>query len=231
MNIGIISDGSYGDRAFENIKRVFDATWTLVPDIPPTTMLDEDIDLHVPECDLIISYVRHPDIILQIARLQKPLILAISPGLGLLQQAKNVNPRVIGAKTMCSLDPNSGIPEIDEFARFFGRPRYRIEMAQQGVVESIETKRSAPCGSSEAGACFLKGKSLTTTNMNDFALAVCHECRAPRFGHTCDKEVSGLIHMLALLECVPEEVLLDDQQGLMNFKHKVQEEYLKRAGT
>lgn len=229
MNIGIISDGSYGDRAFENIKRIFDATWILVPDIPLTTMLDDgDIELRIPECDLYISYVRHPDIILQIAQLQKPLILAVSPGPGLLQQAQLINPRVIGTKTMCSLDPTSGIPEIDEFARLFGRPRYKVAMDSGNLVRSIEAEKMAPCGSSEAGAVFFTGKQVTPENINEFALAICHECRAPRFGHTCDKEVSGMIHMLALLESTPLQMLVKDQPKLKNFKLKIQKEYEKR---
>ena len=28
---------------------------------------------------------------------------------------------------------------------------------------------------------------------------ICHECRVPRFGHTCNKEISGIIHILSFI--------------------------------
>ena len=121
MKVGIISDGQYGERAFEAIKQVFDTAWILVPDIPATMMIDDDLKLEIPVCDLYLSYVRHPDIILMLAELNKPLILGVLPGTGLLRQARGINTRVVGPRTMCSLEPDTGIPEIDEFSRHFGR--------------------------------------------------------------------------------------------------------------
>jgi hypothetical protein len=35
--------------------------------------------------------------------------------------------------------------------------------------------------------------------MYRFALSICHNCRAPRFGRTCDKEKAGIIHLEELL--------------------------------
>lgn len=87
-----------------------------MPKIPETVMLDEPIDIDIPDCDFYISYVRHPDMILQIEELGKPTILGILPGNGLYQQAKALNPNVIRARTMCSLENNTGIKVIDEFA-------------------------------------------------------------------------------------------------------------------
>ena len=197
MKVGVITDGKYGERAFENFKQVFETNWILVPDIPSTVIIDEDINLDIPECDLYISYVRHPDIILQLAELQKPLILGITPGMGLYQQAKAINAKVISPQTMCSLEPNTGIPEVDEFSHYFGKPEYRIDKDNEGNVGEVSVIRSSPCGSSQAGANFIKNKKLNIQNLQDLALHVCHECRAPRFGHTCDKEVSGIIHILS----------------------------------
>ncbi|MFW9950752.1 MAG: DUF166 family protein [Candidatus Thorarchaeota archaeon] len=197
LRIGLISDGKYGERAFENFKRVFETKWILVPDIPLSVMIDEEIKLEIPNCDLYVSYVRHPDIILQLAELQKPLILGITPGLGLYQQAKAINPKVISPRTMCSLESNTGIPEVDAFTHYFGKPEYRIDKDDKGNVGEVFVIRSSPCGSSQAGANFFKNKRLSIQNLQDLALHVCHECRAPRFGHTCDKEVSGIIHILS----------------------------------
>ncbi len=202
MKIGIISDGNYGERARDNIKKTFPVEWILVPDIPPTEIIDDRVPIDLPDCDMYISYVRHPDIVLQLVENQKPFILAILAGKGLLRQAKGINPRVVGVPTMCSLEPTTNVKEIDDFARHFGQPEYSLEIAEDSTVTSISPAKSSPCGSTVAGASFMGGKKLTPDNLRDFSLAICHECRAPRFGHTCDKEVAGLIHLLALARAI-----------------------------
>ena len=55
MKIGVITDGKYGERAFENIKKHFQVEWILVSDIPASVMLDDEIDLSIPLCDLYLS--------------------------------------------------------------------------------------------------------------------------------------------------------------------------------
>ncbi len=229
MSIGLITDGKYGERAYENFKKVFPTKWIEVPDIPSTVMLDEGLEVEIPECDLYISYVRHPDIILEIAELGKPLILGITPGIGLLKQAKKINPKVIGPRTMCSLTPDTGIPEIDTFAKNFGKPDFDLEMENNRKVKSIKTKRVSPCGSSEAGAKFLQNKKLDVENLQDFALHICHECRAPRFGQTCDKEVSGIIHILSLIENLDEEKIINKNPSLESFIQELKEEFRTRT--
>ena len=229
MIIGLISDGKYGERAFENFKVHFDVLWIALPEIPSNVMLDDDLNVDIPECDLYVSYVRHPDVILQLAELQKPLILGITPGIGLAEQAKRINPKVVSPRTMCSLEPNTGIPEIDEFARYFGKPVYEVSCNSQGTVEDIKVNRSSPCGSSLASANFLKNKSIEIQNLQDFALTVCHECRAPRFGHTCDKEISGMIHIISLINSLHSEEMIHLNPETNNFINKLKEEFKARA--
>ena len=229
ISIGLITDGKYGERAYENFKKIFKTKWILVPDILPTIMLDEEIDLDIPECGLYVSYVRHPDIILQIAELQKPLILGITPGMGLYQQARQINPKVISPRTMCSLELNTGIPEVDEFAHYFGRPQYQINVVPKGSVTNVSVLRSSPCGSSQAGANFFKNKTLSVQNLQDLALNVCHECRAPRFGHTCDKEISGIIHILSFLNNFEKKEDLELNNELKIFIDKIKKEYKIRT--
>ncbi len=229
LKIGIISDGKYGERAYENFRQIFATEWILVTDIPSTVMLDEEIELDIPDCDLYISYVRHPDMILQLAELQKSLILGITPGIGLYHQAKRINPKVISPRTMCSLEPNTGIPEVDEFAKYFGRPIFNIESNSQGNITDVFVIRSSPCGSSQAGADFFKNKKLSVQNLQDLALSVCHECRAPRFGHTCDKEVSGIIHMLSFVSNIKLDDNSELSEDLKIFIKDIKIEYQKRA--
>ncbi|MFX1453460.1 MAG: DUF166 family protein [Promethearchaeota archaeon] len=231
LKIGIISDGKYGERAYANIKKRFETKWILLPEISSNVMLDDEIDLDIPECDLYISYVRHPDVILQLAELQKPLILGVLPGVGLLQQAKSVNPDVVHAPTMCSLENNTGIPEIDNFITFFGRPVYELNLDKDHVFKRLDVKRSSLCGSSEAGSKFLLNKVFNQESLQNFALSICHECRAPRFGHTCDKEVAGIIHLNSLLNSIPQEIIdnLDGQTKL--FIKNIEKEYISRLNN
>jgi hypothetical protein len=228
LKVGLVSDGKYGERAFENIKKHFEVEWILVPDIPSNVMLDDDLELDIPDCDLYISYVRHPDIILELAELQKPLILGVLPGVGLLNQARKLNSQVIHAPTMCSLENDTGIPEVDEFTTFFGKPIYDPKLDEEGFFREIKVKRSSLCGSSEAGAEFLLAKEFKTENLQDFALNVCHECRAPRFGHTCDKEVAGINHLVSLLNSISPEIFSHRDEELKAFIKNINSEFEKR---
>ncbi|MBY9015773.1 MAG: hypothetical protein KGD68_08795 [Candidatus Lokiarchaeota archaeon] len=228
LRVGVISDGKYGERAFENIKKRFKASWIKVPDIPLNVILDDDVEMSIPDCDMYISYVRHPDIITQLAELQKPLILGVLPGYGLYEQAKRLNSHVIHAPTMCSLENNTGIDEIDLFTSFYGNPIYNTIINQSGFVEEIEVKRSSLCGSSEAGARFLINKQFNEENLQNFALRVCHECRAPRFGKTCDKEVAGIIHLVSLFDGISSEIYLKLNDDLKQFISRIKNDYITR---
>ncbi|MGV9199049.1 MAG: DUF166 family protein [Promethearchaeia archaeon] len=226
--IGLITDGKYGERAYENFKKDFPTKWIEVPEIPSTVMLDEGLDLEIPDCDLYVSYVRHPDIILELAELHKPLILGITPGIGLLNQAQEINPKVVGPRTMCSLTSDTGIPEVDEFAKYFGKPKFHVKLDNTRTIKTIKVNRVSPCGSSEAGANFIKDKKLSVDNLQELALHVCHECRAPRFGHTCDKEISGILHILSLIENIEEEKIFENGR-FASFINDLRKEYESRT--
>ncbi len=230
FSVGIISDGKYGERAFENISKKLNARWILVEEIPTNVLLDEDIDINLPECSMYISYVRHPDVIMQLAEYQKPLILGVLPGEGLYHQLKSINPYVVRATTMCSLESNTEIPEVDYFTKIFGKPIYEVNLSNENIVESIRVERSSLCGSSEAGADFLLHKSICVENLQEFALRICHECRAPRFGRTCDKEVAGIIHLKSFLDGVPESTLKGNGEEFGKFVKNVELEYIARKG-
>ncbi|MFW9781183.1 MAG: DUF166 family protein [Candidatus Heimdallarchaeota archaeon] len=228
LTVGVVSDGKYGDRAFENIKKKFETKWILVPEIPSNIMLDDELDLNIPECDLYISYVRHPDIITQLVELQKPVILGVLPGIGLYLQARKVNPNVIYAPTMCSLENNTGISEVDLFTTYFGRPIYHFSIDNSGVINRIDIERSSLCGSSKAGADFLLNKEFEENNLQNFALNVCYECRAPRFGHTCDKEVAGIIHLVSIFNGISLESFNKLTNNLKSFIKNIRREYERR---
>ena len=218
MKVGIVSDGVYGDRAYENIRRVFDALWIEV-EFPSTPIVD-DMKLDVPFCDLYVSYVRHPDVALALIELGRPVILAISFGLGFLRQALEINEMVVAPETMCSLEDNTGIKEIDVFAKSFGRPEFKTNIID-GKFSRIEVLRGAPCGSTWIASSDIIGRRVCDETLRFFGLRVCHYCRAPRLGRTCDKEKAALIHVKQLLNSLEHENL----EGLMNFDIKKLMEY------
>ncbi len=225
IKIGILTDGKYGDRAYENISKIFPCTWIEIEEIPTNIILN-DYKLNIPECDLYISYLRHPNQVLALAELGKPTILGISFGDGFMRQAKELNSRTFAYPTMCSIEPNTNILEIDEYAKNFGRPLYKSNVLEGKIVE-LEVIRSYPCGSSRHGANFIRGKSITVEILQNFAINVCYECRAPRFGRTCDKEIAGIIHLRALIKCTLEYNKIEDEK-VLNFINDIENEYNKR---
>nr|MDO8081261.1 DUF166 family protein [Candidatus Freyarchaeota archaeon] len=225
MKVGILTDGKYGDRAFENISKVFPCEWIQLEEAPRTAVLD-DYNLNIPECDLYISYLRHPDQVLAAAELGKPMLLGISFGGGFLRQVRKINPKVFAFPTMCSTEPQTGVPEIDEFARHFGRPVFEAHLDNEKIGR-LEVLRSSPCGSSEAGSKFIKGKSVSIPVLQEFALNVCYECRAPRFGKTCDKELSGIIHLKALVSSLEKAGATLDP-SILEFIDNLERDYQNR---
>ncbi len=200
MKIGIVSDGKFGDRAFEVIHELFPTEWIKVPF--PSSPVADDIELNIPDCDLYISYVRHPDVALALVEKQKPVILGISFGPGFLRQAKSINENIVAPVTMCSLEDNTWVPEINEFARAFGRPTFDLTVRDDGTIESIRVVRGSPCGSTVAASAELPGTKVSQEQLQHFGLRICHFCRAPRFGKTCDKELSGLLHVRELVRAI-----------------------------
>ena len=200
MKIGIVSDGKFGDRAYEIIKERFPTEW-IKTRFPEGQMVD-DFVLTLPDCDLFISYVRLPDVALAIIDKMKPVILGVSFGPGFLRQAKEINENIIAPPTMCSLEDNTWVPEINAFAKIFGRPVFDVTIRDDGTFEQVGVIRGSPCGSTVAASAELPGTQISPEQLRHYGLRICHFCRAPRLGKTCDKEVSGLIHIRELVRSV-----------------------------
>jgi hypothetical protein len=203
MKIGIVSDGKFGDRAYDVIRERFQTEWIIVQFLQ--SMVVDDLDLNVPECDLYISYVRHPDVALALIEKQKPLILGISIGPGFLRQAKAINENIVAPVTMCSLEDTTWVPAINEFAQVFGKPSFDVKVQEDGTIESVRVIRGSPCGSTVAASAELPGTQVSPDQLRHYGLRICHFCRAPRFGKTCDKELSGLLHVRELVRAINRE--------------------------
>jgi len=88
--------------------------------------------------------------------------------------------------------------QINEYAKVFGRPVFQVLLDGEQIVWCQPIRRS-PCGSTDAAARELNRQVLDQDTMVRFVLSICHNCRAPRFGKTCDKEKAGMIHLEELV--------------------------------
>ncbi|MBD3353733.1 MAG: hypothetical protein GF364_19770, partial [Candidatus Lokiarchaeota archaeon] len=142
----------------------------------------EEVEQSIAHADLIITYVRHPDVVLEICESEKPVILAINFGEGFYQQAKEINPKAVMPQTMCKLEPNTDIREINEYAEQFGSPKLKIEINRKPripLIGDIKIITESPCGAIRNSLKFLEGKPITPKVINSFGLNVSQECREP----------------------------------------------------
>lgn len=204
VRVCIVSDGAYGDRAFEQCMARFPTEFALVEPVPPTIV--DDVGIEVPDADLYLSYLRSPAQALALVEKGRPVILGVSFGPGFARQAREINPSVVAPETMCSLEPPTGSDAIDAFARAFGRPQFAATV-RDGKLVRLEVLRGSPCGSTAAAAAELAGRYLSPETLRHFGLRICHHCRAPRLGRTCDKETAGLIHVRELLRALPPDAV------------------------
>ena len=103
----------------------------IVEEQDPKMFLDEvdlpqEVETAIQNADLLISYIRHPDVTAEICDRQKPVILAINFGQGFLNQVKSYNPKVAQPISMCNATPDTGIEIIDEYFEKFSSPVYNV---------------------------------------------------------------------------------------------------------
>ncbi|MCX6697348.1 MAG: DUF166 family protein, partial [Methanoregula sp.] len=77
-----------------------------------------------------------------------------------------------------------------------------VKVLDDGTIQSIRVIRGSPCGSTVAASAELRGTQLSPEQLQHYGLRICHFCRAPRFGKTCDKELSGLLHIRELMRAI-----------------------------
>jgi len=215
MKIVILSDGKYGDRAANVIKTKFPSTiLKVLEERDPTMFLDEvflreDVETAIEDANLLILYIRHPDVVAEICERQKPTILSIHLGQGFLRQVINFNPKVIMPSSMCNASPDTGIEEIDEYLRHFGTPIYALEV--EYLEDNIPIAKNgkllveSPCGASNASLEFINDKKITPATLNLFALNIRQECREPvsiLLTHEDISESSTSLHLLKLLDAI-----------------------------
>ena len=196
-------------------------------------MLDEyefepNVETAIESSDLIISYIRHPDIILELCYFKKPTVVAIFRGSGLLNQIHDINEDVIMPPSMCSIEPTTNIKIIDEFAQHFGKPIYEFEYDQASKeIKNISLIRESPCGSTTRALKYLESKQLNSKNIDDFAIWVIQDCResvAYRLSQNDSSSAAGFNHVFPLIEKLKKiDPLLFTKDGLLeNYEEEKQ---------
>lgn len=191
MDILAIYTGEYGQRHIENIRAHAPKHWQIEIWLAPThfpLVIDDPTDFlptKVPSVDLILSFAEVKgvaELLPDLARrcgaraVLAPIDNEAWLPRGLARQLRNWLEKIGVAcatpKPLCSLTEQDYLitrrqrlsyqsPHIAEFARYFGRPSFRITVdPQTRLIVDIEVQRDATCGCARFVAQGLVGVSV-----------------------------------------------------------------------
>jgi hypothetical protein len=202
LKIAVVTDGPYGDRTYNTISQEFDCDFIEIEQ--PDTILMEDVEISeeilkkLQNADMIISYILHPDLVLELVeQLHEKvgwIIVGAWKGEGFknqLEQFDNVN----CPENMCDLEEN-GDTIFDEFVNKFGMPIVEIEIEGNQVVQ-VRVLRSSPCGSTYFVAEEMVGEKIDNLPIKAGLKLQHYPCRAPKlrlFVDECKKGIASNFH-------------------------------------
>ncbi|MGB9936253.1 MAG: DUF166 domain-containing protein [Methanobacterium sp.] len=202
MKVVIVTDGPYGERAYEYISMEFDTEFLEVE--KPVSMfadeieIPEDVSNKIKGSDILITYTLHPDLTFDIVEMLHDkvgwVIVAAWRGEGFKNQLENFG-NVTCPENMCDLEEN-GNPVFDEFVSKFGRPIVRINCQGDKIVD-IEVLRSSPCGATYFVAEDMVGKDMEDLPIKAGLRIQHYPCRAPKmrlFADECKKDMASNFH-------------------------------------
>ncbi len=162
-------------------------------DLP--AIIDEPGDL-LPDdwrADLVLSYLRHPDLADELAR------MCVERGVALVASGKRLTgPGVFCPPTCCALKRDD---RLGPYGRQFGAPALAARVVD-GKVAGIEVARGSPCGSTWEAARAVEGLAVSEA-VTRFGLEVQLRCQAdpanwdPLWGKS-PVHAAGKIHASAL---------------------------------
>lgn len=211
LKVGIVSDGPYGERAYATIKEKFKCDFVVIE--PPEALFAEDVDIpksalrKLETADIILSYVLHPDLALDLVDILHKkvdwIIVGAWRGRGFKNQLESYG-NVNCPDNMCDLEEN-GNPTYDQFACKFGKPLVEVDV-KDGKLAGVKVIRSAPCGST-----FFVGEEMIGQNLDGLPLKAGlkiqhYPCRAPKLrlfsDEDCKKEMAAGFHKDAFEEAL-----------------------------
>ncbi len=223
MKILAVTSGIFGQRIVKNLLSQSPREWQVMEWRAPAAypiVIDEPLEFlpaHLDESDLVLALGEHPgvaELIPDICQLSGARS-AIAPidrnewlPKGLANQLRGwlrgMGVTSVFPKPFCSLTESSYSLRgerveyddvlISEFARFFGKPRFRVEV-EEAIITQVEAERASPCGCSLFVADGLKGVSVNDAEFEAGMLHHHYPCLAsmgidPSYGDTL-MHVSG----------------------------------------
>lgn len=235
MRILIVVQGPYGERILRNIRERAPAAWAIesirIPMALPPMIDDpqEFLPAELPPADLLVFLSESapapqliPDLVAMTGA--RGVIAPIDNSQWMPPGLKNQIQRELEAKgipavfpkTFCTLTETAcGYRHaaesyrsnlIAEFARLFGRPKFRIIVnPETKLIESVEVLRGAPCGSSHHVARGLIGLPADEAVPKAGLIAHHYPCQASMQAEPIDKSLyDTLMHLSGYV--VNEEV-------------------------
>ena len=101
LKIIVFSDGKYGDRTAEVVRKKFPRTEIIYLEKRNSSEFIDEYDLiddilkTIAGADLLILYILHPDIVAELCDQGKLTIISIEFGEGFLTQVLETNPKVV----------------------------------------------------------------------------------------------------------------------------------------
>ncbi|MFY9637522.1 MAG: DUF166 family protein [Methanobacterium sp.] len=210
LKVVIVTDGPYGDRTYDIIRKEFDCEFLELEQ--PDSMFIDDIEIpsdamrKLETADLIISYILHPDLVIELVeKLHNKvgwIIVGAWRGEGFknqLEQYENVN----CPENMCDLEEN-GDYIFDEFVSKFGKPVVEIE-CEGNSVTVVRVLRSSPCGSTFFVADEMVGEDIKDLPIKAGLKLQHYPCRAPKlrlFVDECKKGIASNFHRDAFEDAI-----------------------------
>ena len=214
LKVVIATDGPYGERAFENIKKDFDTEFVELE--KPASMFMDEIDIpadalaKIKDANILITYTQHPDLTLDLVDMVNKdvdyIIVAAWRGEGFKNQLERYG-NVTCPYIMCELEEN-GNEVFDEFTSKIGKPKVDIKI-EDGKIVDVSVVRSSPCGSTSFVANYISDNYLNSDNLENIpteaGLKLQHyPCRAAKMrlfsDEECKKEMASGFHRDAFEE-------------------------------
>jgi hypothetical protein len=203
LKVAIVTDGPFGERAHKTISKDFECDYIELE--PPTSMFMDEIEVpsnsleKLKKADIIITYVLHPDLTLELVEKLHDkvewIIVGAWRGEGFKNQVENFG-NVTCPENMCDLEEN-GNPVFDEFVSKFGKPIVEIK-SKNGIVTSITVLRCSPCGSTDFVAEELLDEEIENLPIKAGLKIQHYPCRAPKMrlfaDDECKKEMAANFH-------------------------------------
>ncbi|AXV39457.1 DUF166 domain-containing protein [Methanobacterium sp. BAmetb5] len=208
LKVVIVTDGPYGERAFENIKKNFETEFVELE--KPASMFMDEIDIpedelaKIKDANVLITYTQHPDLTLDLVDLVNKdvdyIIVAAWRGEGFKNQLE-VYENVTCPYIMCELEEN-GNEVFDEFTSKIGKPEVDIQ-SENGQIVDINVVRSSPCGSTTFVADYLLDKYSNVQDLENLPIEAGlklqhYPCRAAKMrlftDEECKKEMASGFH-------------------------------------